>query len=178
MALLISIDDFREVCGLSDSFDSDYLEPMIVQATDLATEQVIGTALMVKIRTDFNNGALAGLYYTLWDSDKCSLKKMICWQAYQLCLPRMLYKIGAETISAGDTTEVTSIDANELGLLTRQADASRSMYENRVKKFLQSNQASIAELADTTLDYLRPNTEPTNTSMGLSFGENITYNNF
>ena len=38
--------------------------------------------------------------------------------------------------------------------------------------------ANIPELQDTTLGYLQENTKEVNTSMGMSFGKNITYNNF
>jgi hypothetical protein len=176
--LIISIDDLKTVCGISDAFDANYLEPMIVQSIDLATQSVLGTALTVKLRTDYNNGGIGGIYATLWNSDESSVKKMICWQTYQLSLPRMLYKIGAETISSGDTDEVTSITQDELGLLIRQADSTRVQYENRVKEFLTNNYSSIPELATSTLGYLRPNTEEVNTSMGLSFGTNNTFTDF
>jgi len=176
--LLISIDDFKEICGISDSFDANYIEPMIVQATDLAAQQVIGTALTIKIRTDYNAGSLAGLYQDLWDSDKCSFKKLLAWQTLQLCLPRMLYKIGAETISTGDTTEVESISSEELALLNRNADATRVLYENRVKKFLTENKDSIPELQDDTPEYLKSKTSESDTSMGLTFSPDIRYTNF
>ena len=177
--LPISIDDLREVCGISDSYDSNYLEPMIVQAIDLATENLIGTALLIKITTDYNTeNGLQGVYSTIWDSNFCSLKKVICWQTYQLALPRMFIKIGAEGISYGDTTEVNMIDSSDMGMLIRQADASRVMYENRLKKYLMDNRSLITELDDTTLDYLRPNTTQSDTSMGLSTSPDIRYTNF
>lgn len=176
--LLISVDDLREVCGLSNDFDANYLEPMLVQSTDLAAQNILGTALTIKIREDYNADALAGLYLSLWDSDYASVRKMICWQAYQLGLPRMLWKIGAATISSGDTESETSITSDDLGVMIRQADATRVGYENRVKEFLVNNRSSIPELADTTLGYLQDNTEEVNTSMGMSFGKNIIYDNF
>ena len=177
MALIISIDDLKTVCGISKKFDPNYLDSMIVQATDLATQNVLGTALTVKLRTDYNNGGLSGIYATLWDSDEASVKKLLCWQTYQLALPRMLYKIGAATISKGNTNE-ESIEKEELGLLIRQADATRVSYENRVKDFLTNNYSSIPELSNTTLGYLKPNTEESNTSMGLSFGTNNRFTDF
>ena len=176
--LLISVDDFKNICGIDKAFDANYLEPMIVQATDTVTENILGTALTIKIRTDYNSDSLTGLYATLWDSDQCSLKKLLAWQTLQLCLPRMLYKIGAETISTGDTELVASISSDELGLLNRNADSTRVLYENRVKKFLEQNQASIPELQDTTPEYLKPNLEKSDTSLGMSFGVDNRYQNF
>lgn len=177
--LLISIDDFKQVCGVSKGFDSNYIYSMIEQATDLATQNLIGTALLVKIRTDYNTDeGLTGVYATLWDSDYCSLKKVICWQTYQLTLPRMFIKIGAEGITYGDTSDVNMVDSSDIGMLTRQADASRVGYENRLKTYLQNNKASIPELSNTDIDYLKENTEKSDTSMGLSFGKNNFYENF
>lgn len=176
--LIISVDDIREVCGLSNNFDPDYLTAFIDQSTDLAGQNVLGTALLVKIKTDYNNGGLTGLYSTLWNSDTCSVKKMICWQTYQLCLPRMLYKIGAATITSNESENLDSIGQDELGVMIRQADATRVTYENRVKDFLRENYTSIPELADSNPNYKPADLIQGDTSMGLSFGKDIRYSNF
>ena len=176
--LIISVDDMKSVCGLSSSMDGNYLTSYIDQATDLATTNVLGTALTQKLISDNNNSTLTGVYEEMWNSAKCSVKKMVAWQAYQLCLPRMLFKIGAETISVGDTDDVTSIDSSDLAVLTRQADASRVMYENGVKNYLSTNYSSIPELVDSTPNYKPADTTHSDTSQGLSFTPNITYSNF
>jgi len=176
--LLISIDELKFICSLSGAFDSNYLSPLVLQASDLASQNVLGTALMVKLRTDFNAETLTGIYDTLYDSDECSVLKMIAWQSYSLGLIRMLYKIGAETISAGDTDEVSPISKEDLGSMQRAASASKSFYENRVKSFLLNNWADIPKLSDNTLDYIKPNTEKSDTSQGMGYSDNIVFNDF
>ena len=101
--LLIGLDDLKFYLGITENFDSRLLEPLVIQSTDLSAQNVLGTALMIKLRNDYNSNTLAGYYQELYDSDKASVMKMIIWQTYVMALPRMLYKIGAETISIGDT---------------------------------------------------------------------------
>lgn len=176
--LIISVDDVREVCALSDSVDSDYLTSFIDSATRLAGQNVLGTALMIKLIEDYNNGALTGIYETLYDSYESSVRRMICWQTYQLALPTLQYKIGAAGITVGDTEDRTLADSSELALLIRNSDAERVNYENQVKSFLSQNYYSIPELTDSTPNYKPANTTPNDTSMGLSFGTNNLYTNF
>lgn len=173
--LLIDIDKFKFFLGISESFDSRYLEPIIIQATDLSAQNILGTELMVKLRSDFNEDTLAGVYQELYDSDKASVMKMVIYQAYVIGLPRMLYKIGAETISKGETDEVTSIEMDELARLQRSAEGSRAFYENQVKNYLLNNWASFPELRENAPDYVKPDTSPSDTSQGTTYTSNNRY---
>lgn len=174
--LLIGIDDLRFYLGISENFDARLLEPLVIQSTDLASQNVLGTALMIKLRTDYNSNSLAGDYQDLYNSDKASVMKMVIWQTYVAALPRMLYKIGAETISIGDTDEVTSIGSDELAQMQRQAEASRAFYENQVKDFLTKNYSKFTELSNNTPEYIRPNTRESFTGLGTTYSINKSYN--
>ena len=169
--LIIGIDDLRFYLAISENFDARLLEPLIIQSTDLVAQGVLGTALTVKLRTDYNNETLAGFYDELYDSDKASVMKMVIWQTYVLALPRMLYK----TISVGDTDEVTSIGSDELAQMQRQAEASRAFYENQVKQYLISNNINFPELSNDTPEYIRPNTRESFTGLGTTFSINKNY---
>ena len=173
--LIIGIDRFKFFTGVSQSFDAKYIEPLIIQATDLAAQNVLGTALMVKLRTDYNEGTLTGVYQELYNSDKASVEKMVIYQALILGLPRMLYKIGAETISTGDTDEVSSIGTDELSLLQRQASASKAFYENQVIDYLRNNKESFPELENNEPDYFKANLTDRDTSQGTTYSINRFY---
>ena len=176
--LIIDIDQFKYYTGISNAFDANYLAPFIIQATDLASQNVLGTALMIKLRDDFNADALTGAYETLYNSDEASVVKMVCWQAAILGLNSMIFKIGAETISLGDTSEVESIGTEELGMMKRNWSSSKVFYENRVKAYLTNNRSDFAELADTNIDYLQANTVSGDTSQGTTYSGNIIYSDF
>ena len=173
--LLIGLDDLKFYLGITENFDSRLLEPLVIQSTDLAAQNVLGTSLMIKLRNDYNSNTLAGLYQELYDSDKASVMKMIIWQTYVMALPRMLYKIGAETISIGDTDEVTSIGSDELGNMQRQATASKVFYENQVKNYLTQNFGDIPELAVNTPEYIRSNRQESYSSEGTTYTQNKRY---
>ena len=173
--LLIGLDDLKFYLGITENFDSRLLEPLVIQSTDLAAQNVLGTALMIKLRNDYNSNTLAGYYQELYDSDKASVMKMIIWQTYVMALPRMLYKIGAETISIGDTDEVTSIGSDELGNMQRQAEASKVFYENQVKQYLTSNFQNIPELSVNTPEYIRSNRTESYSSQGTTYSINKRY---
>jgi hypothetical protein len=174
--LLIGLDDLKFYLGITENFDSRLLEPLVIQSTDLAAQNVLGTSLMIKLRNDYNSNTLAGYYQELYDSDKASVMKMIVWQTYVMALPRMLYKIGAETISIGDTDEVTSIGSDELGNMQRQATASKVFYENQVKNYLTQNFQNIPELAVNTPEYIRSNRTESYSSQGTTYSINKRYN--
>lgn len=176
--LIISVDDIREVCGIKDSFDSEYLTAFIDQSTDLAGQDVLGTALLIKLINDYNTQSLSGIYLELYDSRKCSVRKMVCWQTYQLSLHRMLYKIGSATITTNESLDLNNIDSSDLSIMERKAEASRVNYENRVKSFLSTNYNEIPELNDSTPNYKRANTSKNDVSMGLGFSPNLNFNNF
>ena len=173
--LLIGLDDLKFYLGITENFDSRLLEPLVIQSTDLAAQNVLGTALMIKLRNDYNSNTLTGLYQELYNSDKASVMKMIIWQTYVMALPRMLYKIGAETISIGDTDEVTSIGSDELGNMQRQAEASKVFYENQVKQYLTSNFQNIPELSVNTPEYIRSNRTESYSSQGTTHSINKRY---
>jgi hypothetical protein len=173
--LLIGIDEFRYYTGMSKSLTAELLTPLIIQATDLASQNVLGTALMIKLRTDYNASSLANKYLTLYDSDESSVLKMIIWQTYVMALPRLLYKIGAATISVGDTDEVTSVDSDTLSGMQRTAEASMVFYENQVKTYLHNNYPDFPELIDSTPSYVPVNVETVYTSQGTTYSVNKFY---
>lgn len=171
----ISIDDFKFYLGIDKEFDSRYLEPLIIQAEDIAGQTILGTDLMVKLRNDYNSNSLSGVYQEIYNSDKASVMKMVIYQAYVIGLPRMLYRIGAATISKGDTDEISSIEMDELARLQRSAEGSRAFYENQVKNYIQNNWSSFPELSANTPDYVKPNTAESDTSQGTTYTTNNKY---
>ena len=173
--LLIGVDDFRFYTASSESFTAEILTPAIIQSTDLAAQNVLGTALMIKLKNDYNGGTLDAKYQELYDSDKASVLKMVIWQTYVMALPRMLYKIGAATISVGDTDEVSSIDDGQLSSMQRAAEASMVFYENQVKRYLTTNYSSFPELINSTPNYVPSNTSKVYTSQGTTYSTNKVY---
>lgn len=176
--IIISVDDFRYFIAGSESIDAKILTPMIILAQDLAAQNVLGTALKDKLVTDVNDGTLTGDYETLYDSSVASVKKMVVWQTFESNLSSLVYKIGKEAITIGDTDEVSSIGREELGDMKREASSKRAFYENQVKSYLSNNQSSFSELQDTTPDYIQSNLTKTDTSMGMSWTTNNVFNNF
>lgn len=173
--LIIGIDRFKFFTGISQEFDAKYIEPLIIQATDLVCQNVLGTALTVKLRTEYNANTLSGIYEEIYNSDKASVEKMVIYQTLILGLPRMLYKIGAETISVGDTEEINSIGTDELALLQRQASASKVFYENQVIDYIRNNYSNFPELVEDTPDYVQPNLKERDTSQGTTYSVNRVY---
>jgi hypothetical protein len=100
---------------------------------------------------------------------------MIIWQTYVMALPRLLYKIGAATISVGDTDEVTSVDSDTLSGMQRTAEASMVFYENQVKTYLHNNYPDFPELIDSTPSYVPVNVETVYTSQGTTYSVNKFY---
>lgn len=173
--LIISIDKMRYYANISDTTDANFLAPLIIQATDTIGESTLGTALVERLRSDYNNDTLAGIYSTLY----VMVEKMIIWQSYSLGLPRMLYRIGNGQITKGTSSGNSDpIDSADLSNLQRGAAATLATYENKVKTFLQSNYSSFPELKDNTPDYVKANLSPSDTSQGTTYTPNIYFSDF
>lgn len=168
-SLIISVDDIRSYCAISDNFDAQILAACIKRAQDLNLRKILGTALTDKLVTDYNAGTLTGVYATLYNSSECSVKLMAVWQSYVYGLPRMAFKIQNSGISkTGGDIDATAITNEELGILQREAKAALAQYENNVKTYLMLNSASIPELSDDTPEYLKPNLTESKTDYGIS----------
>ena len=177
--LIISVDDFKAYTGISDSFDSNFLAPIIERATDINCQAILGTALTDKLITDYNAGTLAGAYQELYDSSKSSVLKMIVWQAYIYGLPRFAFKIQNSGISrSGGDLDAEAIGNAELAILQREAEAAKVLYENRVKTYLSNNAASLPELQVTTPEFLQENTTKSKSDYGISDTPTKLYSNF
>ena len=177
--LIISIDDFRNLTAISDNFDSSILAALIIRATDLNCQEVLGTALTDKLVADYNAGTLAGDYLELYDSSKASVKKMVIWQAYVYGLPRFAFKIQNSGISkTGGNIDADVIDNTDLGILQREAKGALTLYENRVKSYLSQNFNNFPELRDNTPEYLKPDLQKSTTDNGISATPTKYYSDF
>lgn len=174
MDLIISIDRFRELTGVYDTMDENLIAPHIEIATDVLTEEVLGTALTNKLITDFNADTLTGLYETVYPY----VEKMVVFQAFKFGLVSWLIQVSNGKITKGSTLDSSPIELSELAALERRQDAKIVRYTNQVKKFLADNFNDIPELKVDTVPYLKPDTGEVNTAQGLSSTPNILYNNF
>ena len=177
--LIISVDDFRGFTAISDNFNESVLTAIIIRATDLNCQEIIGTALTEKLIELSNASTLAGDYLELYDSAKCSVKKMVIWQAYVYGLPRFAFKIQNNGISkTGGDIESDPIENSELGILQREAKGALTLYENKVKTYLLNNRSKFPELADNTPEYLKDNLQKSTTDYGISSTPNKYYSDY
>ena len=176
--LIISVDDMRYYCALSDSFDENILAPFILQATDTIAQNILGTALTEKIITDYNAGTLSGVYQTLYDSADSRLVRMVAWQAYVLSIPRMALYIANGGITRLSGANGESATNQDISMLQRNAEATLLTYENQVKNYLSQNSSSFTELNDNTPSYLKPNLKANDSSQGLSSTPNRYFSDY
>ena len=174
MDLIISIDRFRELTGVYDTMDENLIAPHIEIATDVLTEEVLGTALTDKLTTDFNADTLTGLYETVYPY----VEKMVIFQAFKFGLVSWLIQVSNGKITKGSTLDSTPIELSELAALERRQDSKIARYTNQVKKFLADNYSDIPELKIDTVPYLMPDTKQVNTAQGLTATPNIKYTDF
>lgn len=172
--LIIGIDKLRFYTPIQDTVDEEFLTPLVVTAQDIAAQQILGTALLEKLITDYNADTLTGVYATMYPK----VEKMVIWQAFKDGLPYLLYKVANGKITKGGTEDSTPIEANELGLMIRNAESKRVFYENDLKSYLSANVANISEFNSTIQWYVKENLKGVDASMGLSGTPNIRYNNF
>lgn len=174
--LIIGIDDFRELTGLGDAISETRLTAMIVAATDTYTRTILGTALTQALITKYNADDLSGAYQELYDSEHCSVKKMVIWQTFVHNMNSLLWTVGNGSISRGTPEQGQSADASDIANLKREKAAMLAQYENDVKKYLSQNQSDFSELSVNTPTYLQENTSRSGTSQGTTYTPTLKYN--
>ena len=172
--LIISIDKLRYYTPIQDTVDSEFLTPLVITATDIATQQVLGTALTEKLITDFNADTLTGIYATMYPK----VEKMVVWQCFKDGLPYMLYKIANGKITKGGTEDSSPIELEELSSMIRNAESKRVFYENDLKAYLRANRSSISEFDSSVAWYVKEDLGDTDSTQGLSSTPNRRYDNF
>lgn len=168
--LIISIDRFRAITSIYDTFDENFLWGIIERSSDIIINEILGTALFNKLITDYNADSLTGIYETMYNTrGVCSVEKMVAWQAFQKGAVRMTYRVQNSGIakSSGTIDEGTVISRDELADLINDCEGAVIDYTNQVKSFLSRNFKDIPELQNADLDYLKPNLKPSEPRVGF-----------
>jgi hypothetical protein len=172
--LIIGIEKFRFYTNTEDTVSAEFITPLIVTAQDIQATNVLGTALVDKIITDYNADTLTGVYDTMYPM----IEKMVIWQAYRYGLPQLLYRVSNGKITKGGTQDSQPIEADELANLQRDCDGKVAHYTNRLKAYLRDNATSIPEFDNTTAWYKQENLTDDTTSMGTTYSGNNRYSDF
>ena len=117
--LIIGIDRFKELTGVTDTMDEDFISPQIVVATDVLAAEVMGTALTNKLIEDYNDDTLTGLYLEIYPY----VEKMVAFQSYKFGLLEWLIQVSNGKITKGSTSDSTPIELSELAALERRQDS-------------------------------------------------------
>ena len=172
--LIISVDRLRQLCGIDDTLDAEYVAPHVEIATDVIAAPVLGTKLINKLILDFNNNNLTGVYAELYPL----VEKMVIFQAFKYMLPELWIKISSGKVSKGNTADSQPVEASEIALLERRQAAKVVTYQNQVEAFLSGNSASIPELNtnDSKKGDISPEGDTANGAQGMTSTPNITFN--
>lgn len=169
--LIVGIDDFKFYSGASENVSARYITAAIIQTQDIYCQGILGTALTQKLIADYNAGTLTGLYDELYNSAKCSVKKMVIAEAYRYVLDQLNVRISNGSIQR-DENAISNADLQDL----KQSKAALVIrYENQVKKFIMENWNDIPELVDDTPEYIEPDTNKSDNTQGFADVDTIYY---
>ena len=176
LQLIISLERLRQLTGIYDSMDDDFLAPHVEVATDIMVEQILGTNLTNKLIELFNSGGVTDEpYATIYPF----VEKATIFLAYKFMIPELWIQVGNGKISKGNTIDSQPVDAPDIAILKRNQQAKIDAYTKQLKRLLCKMKGDIPELREPALvpPYLYPKTEDyKGGAQGLASTPNIRFN--
>ena len=147
--LLISEDKLKSYTSLNDNVFGKVIFPAIKTAQDIYLQEIIGTALMVKLQTLIKENQIganenAG-YKTLLDD---YISPYLIYQTLVGLVPEVANKIVNLGVVQNNDEHTTNTYQGERELVRGQYQTYADAYCKLLQKFLCSNKASYPELCD------------------------------
>jgi hypothetical protein len=134
--LLIRPSEITEFTPLGGNVDIDKYKPCIFDVQVTVIEPLLGTDLYEKIRTDFDNDTLAGLYLELYDS---YLKPILRHQVFAEYVEICSYISSNGGLYKHQPTDGQIVDKNEVQYLAQTQRTKAQSYIQRAEDWLCKN---------------------------------------
>jgi len=145
--LLIRPSEITEFTPLGGNVDIDKYKPCIYDVQITVIEPLLGTELYEKIKTDFNDDALAGLYLTLYNN---YLKPILRHQVFAEYSEIASYMVDNGGIFKHQPTDSVVVEKSEVQYLAQTQRTKAQLYIERARKWLCENPLDEYNRCDTT----------------------------
>lgn len=151
--LFVNPEYMKRLTNLDGSVDDNTLVPSIILAQDLHIQQLLGTDLFEKLRSDIGTGALGGDYETLMDN---YVRKATCWWTMVDLLPSLYVKIENGGLVQRNAQNAAPVSADDLHREVERARNNAKFYGQRLSLYLTYNTEKYPEYHTNTEDKLSP----------------------
>jgi len=145
--LLIRPSEITEFTPLGGNVDIDKYKPCIYDVQIMVIEPLLGTELYNKIKTDFNNDDLSGLYLTLYSS---YLKPILRHQVFAEYSEIASYMVDNGGIFKHQPTDSVVVEKSEVQYLSQTHRTKAQVYIERCREWLCENNLPEYNRCDTT----------------------------
>ena len=132
----------KRLTNLDGSVDDNTLVPSIILAQDLHIQQLLGTDLFEKLRSDIGTGALGGDYEPLLDN---YVRKATCWWTMVDLLPSLYVKIENGGLVQRNAQNAAPVSADDLHREVERARNNAKFYGQRLSLYLTYNTEKCPE---------------------------------
>ena len=154
--LLITRQDIIRYSNLSGAVDTDKMIGFIKLAQDIHLEQILGTDLMNRIKTDIEAGTLTAPYSTLLNK---YIKPMLIHYSLLEIIPFNAYQVSNGGIFKHTSENSDSVSKSEIDFLAEKHRKIAISYSERFESHVRNNPSLYAEYYTNSGEDLHPNTE-------------------
>jgi len=141
-ALLITRDDLVKLSPLKGGIDPDKYTPFIKMAQDTHLQAILGTKLLVGLKTTIENG---GEFRSPYDELMEYIKPCLVHYSMVEFLPWLAYNASNGGVFKHNVENATAVEKAELDYLVEKERDSAEHYGRRLLAYLSENSASIPE---------------------------------
>jgi hypothetical protein len=164
--LFISENFLKDNTQVSKNVDVKYIREAILWSQDSEIQNVLGSTLYDKIKSDISGSTLSGVYKTLVDD-----YVQICLKHYVVaeCLPMAHYKITNKGLQIQDSEQSAPASTSNVDRLVEKENNKAAWYRQRMIDFLCENSSDYPEYEspDDGVDVIHPTRDNFRTSIYL-----------
>ena len=153
--LFVNPDYLKRLTNLSGAVDDDRIVPSVIIAQDLQIQQILGTDLYEKIKSEIKAGTITGAYETLLDK---YIRKATAWHTMVDLIPNLYVKMDNGSLVIRTSENSVTITEADLHREIERARQNAQFYSYRLSKYLSYNSGSFSEYSTNTEDKLDPTT--------------------
>jgi hypothetical protein len=155
-ALLINRNDLVKFTSLNGNVDTDKFVQYIKIAQDIHLQNIIGTRLLNKIKSDIENATLAGDYLTLVTD---YIKPVLIHWAMVEYLPWAAYTVANKGVYKHGAENSESVDKNEVDFLVEKERQTAQNYTERLNDYICYNQNLFPEYNENSNGDVSPDSD-------------------
>lgn len=155
-ALLINRNDLVKFTALNGNVDSDKFIQYVKIAQDIELQNILGTRLLNKIKTDIENSTLTGDYLDLVTD---YIKPVLIHWAMSRYLPWAAYTIANKGVYKHGAENSESVDKSEVDFLVEKERQTAQDYTQRLQDYICFNQTLFPEYNQNTNADVSPDSD-------------------